>query len=186
MAPKMAMKRLKRELSNLQSRPAPDVIATPDEANILEWSFVIRGPSETPYEGGVYLGRIVFPPEYPMRPPSIYMLTPSGRFQTSTKICMSMTDFHPESWNPMWSITTIIQGLQSFMANDELTTGGLSASESDRKKLAKLSMAFNQKMYPNIFEGDIQAALEAANRACCEVEKVSAQRHNNFVLKTHS
>jgi len=184
MAPTMATKRLRRELYNLRTRPAPDVIATPDEANILEWSFVFRGPLETPYEGGIYLGRIVFPPEYPMRPPSIYMLTPSGRFQTSTKICMSMTDFHPESWNPMWSVATIIQGLQSFMANDELTTGGLSASESDRKKFAKLSMAFNQMMYPNIFEGGIQASLEATNRACRKVEKENAQRHSSFVYKT--
>jgi len=28
---------------------------------------------------------------------------------------MSMSDYHPESWNPSWSIATIIIGLQSFM-----------------------------------------------------------------------
>ena len=32
---------------------------------------------------------------------SICMLTPSGRFVPNTNLCLSMTDFHPESWNPM-------------------------------------------------------------------------------------
>ncbi|KAK0597948.1 hypothetical protein LWI29_030116 [Acer saccharum] len=28
-----------------------------------------------------------------------------------------MSDFHPESWNPMWSISSILTGLLSFMPN---------------------------------------------------------------------
>mmetsp|Transcript_26236 Transcript_26236/g.72032 ORF Transcript_26236/g.72032 Transcript_26236/m.72032 type:complete len:280 (-) Transcript_26236:655-1494(-) len=175
MAPAMATKRLRKELIKLQTEPPPGIIAEPDESNILKWHYVIRGPTETPYEGGVYLGKIVFPSEYPMKAPSIYMLTPSGRFQISTKICMSMSDFHPESWNPMWSVATIIQGIQSFMASEELTTGGLKASEVDRKKFAKLSMAYNNKNYPNLFHGDIQAALEAADQACQKCEKENAK-----------
>jgi ubiquitin-protein ligase len=50
----------------------------------------------TEYEGGVYHGKIVFPPEYPFKPPSISLFTPNGRFATNTKLCLSMTDFHPE------------------------------------------------------------------------------------------
>jgi len=110
-----------------------------------------------------------------MKAPSIHVLTPSGRFQINTKICMSMSDFHPECWNPLWSVATIIQGVQSFMVSDELTTGGLKASESDRKKFAKLSIAYNQKNYPKLFEGNIQAALEAADQACQKSEKENAK-----------
>ena len=160
----MATKRLRKDLIKLRTEPPPGVIAEPDESNILKWYYAIKGPTETPYQGGVYLGKLVFPSEYPMKAPSVYMLTPSGRFQTSTKICMSMSDFHPESWNPLWSVATIIQGIQSFMASDELTTGGLKASEADRKKLAELSVTYNQRTYPDLFEGDIGAALEAADR----------------------
>ena len=39
-----------------------------------------------------------FPPQYPFKPPSISLFTPNGRFQTNAKLCLSMTDFHPESW----------------------------------------------------------------------------------------
>ena len=175
MAPAMATKRLRKELIKLQSDPTPGIIAEPDERNILKLYYAIRGPTETVYDGGIYVGKLIFPPEYPMKAPSIYLLTPSGRFQINTKICMSMSDFHPESWNPLWSCATIIQGVQSFMASDELTTGGLRASDSDRKRFAKYSMAYNKKTYPKLFDGDIEAALEAAeqSRQNSEEEKVN-------------
>mgnify|MGYP005863534667 CR=1 FL=1 len=86
----VANKRLRKELAALQVDPPPSVIAEPDEANILLWYYVIRGPVGTPYEGGDYVGKLKFPPTYPMAPPSVMMLTPSGRFQTNTRLCMSM------------------------------------------------------------------------------------------------
>lgn len=59
------------------------------------------GAKGSPYEGGYYHGKLKFPPEYPLKPPSILMLTPSGRFKPNTRLCLSMSDFHPETWNPM-------------------------------------------------------------------------------------
>jgi ubiquitin-conjugating enzyme E2 J2 len=59
------------------------------------------GAKGSPYEGGFYHGKLKFPPEYPLKPPSILMLTPSGRFKPNTRLCLSMSDFHPETWNPM-------------------------------------------------------------------------------------
>lgn len=150
------------------------MIAEPDESNILKWHYAIRGPSETPYDGGIYIGKLVFPSEYPMKPPGVMMLTPSGRFKVNTRICMSMSDFHPESWNPMWSVAKIIQGVQSFMASDELTTGGLKASASERKKLAALSMEYNQKMFPKLFDGDLDNAFAEADEASAAAEKKAA------------
>ena len=171
----MATRRLREELIKLKTQPPPGIIAEPDESNILKWFYVIRGPADTPYEGGLYIGKLIFPSEYPMKAPSIHMLTPSGRFQINTQICMSMSNFHPESWNPLWSVATIIQGIQSFMESDELTTGGLKASEADRKKLAKLSMSYNQKNYPKLFDGDIESALETSNLACQKAEEENAK-----------
>lgn len=47
--------------------------------NLFEWHFSVRGPPDTEFDGGVYHGRIVLPPEYPMKPPSIILLTVRGR-----------------------------------------------------------------------------------------------------------
>ena len=43
--------------------------------NLFEWHFTIRGPADSDFENGVYHGRIILPPEYPMKPPSIILLT---------------------------------------------------------------------------------------------------------------
>jgi len=35
--------------------------------------------------GGYYHGKLVFPKEFPFKPPSIYMITPNGRFKVDSK-----------------------------------------------------------------------------------------------------
>lgn len=71
MAPAMATGRLRKELVNIKTAPPPGIMAEPDEANILKWFYAVRGPSDTPYEEGIYIGKLIFPPQYPMKPPSI-------------------------------------------------------------------------------------------------------------------
>ena len=41
------------------------------------------GPPGSLYTGGYYHGKLVFPKEYPFKAPSIYMLTPNGRFKVT-------------------------------------------------------------------------------------------------------
>ena len=54
--------------------------AYPLEDNLFEWHFTIQGPPSTDFEGGIYHGRILLPPEYPMKPPNIILLTVSSTF----------------------------------------------------------------------------------------------------------
>ena len=120
-------------------------IAIPDSKNIFEWHFLIFGLKDCDYEGGFYHGRLMFPAEYPMKPPSIIMFTPSGRFAVNQKICTSFSDFHPETWNPMWGVETIVIGLISFMLSDERSTGTIESSKYERRLLAKASLSTNLK-----------------------------------------
>jgi len=129
----------------MQKQPPPFVYAVPDEKNILTWNYIIRGPPDTPYHGGEYHGVLLFPPEYPFRPPGIKMYTPSGRFQPDKRICFSMSDFHPGTWNPAWSVATILTGLLSFMLADEMTTGSMTTSDPEKRILARRSHEWNRK-----------------------------------------
>lgn len=70
MGANIAASRLRKELSRMQKEPVPGIIAEPkSDANILTWFYAIRGPTQSPYEGGTYVGKLVFPKEYPMKPP---------------------------------------------------------------------------------------------------------------------
>src|SRR5437016_10556634 len=71
------------------------------------------------------------------------MLTPSGRFQTNTRLCLSISDFHPKSFNPAWEVSTILIGLLSFMTSEEMTTGSVSASPAERRYFAARSRWWN-------------------------------------------
>ena len=135
--------RLQKELKLLLKSPEQGILAKPSSStNILDWYFLIDGPKDTPYAHGKYLGKILFPKEYPFKPPGIIMSTPSGRFEPGKKICMSMSDYHPESWNPMWSVSSILKGIQSFMADNEITAGSIKTSEREKRKFAKESIAW--------------------------------------------
>ncbi|KAI1267835.1 ubiquitin-conjugating enzyme [Xylariaceae sp. FL1019] len=143
MASKQASKRLAREYKTISENPPPYISAHPSESNILEWHYIITGPEDTPYHGGQYWGTLVFPPNYPFAPPAIRMHTPSGRFQPSTRLCLSISDFHPKSFNPAWEVSTILIGLLSFMTSEEMTTGSVSASARDRKLFAERTRWWN-------------------------------------------
>lgn len=98
MATDICTRRLTKELRALAKDPIknPKITVAPNEANILEMHYVIEGSESTPYAGGIYHGKLIFPKDYPLKPPSVMMLTPNGRFQPNRRLCLSMSDFHPE------------------------------------------------------------------------------------------
>lgn len=49
--------------------------AYPLDENLFEWHFTVRGPPLSDFSTGVYHGRILLPPDYPMKPPNIILLT---------------------------------------------------------------------------------------------------------------
>eukprot|EP00511_Aplanochytrium_stocchinoi_P000307 CAMPEP_0204823532 /NCGR_PEP_ID=MMETSP1346-20131115/1611_1 /ASSEMBLY_ACC=CAM_ASM_000771 /TAXON_ID=215587 /ORGANISM="Aplanochytrium stocchinoi, Strain GSBS06" /LENGTH=263 /DNA_ID=CAMNT_0051950213 /DNA_START=89 /DNA_END=880 /DNA_ORIENTATION=- len=140
---KVCHKRLQKEYLSLKKQPVENIEALPNDRNILEWHYVVRGPKGSVYEGGVYHGKLIFTEEYPYKPPSIIMITRSGRFKTNTRLCLSMSDFHPETWNPLWSVGSILSGLLSFMLDTTPTLGSIETSDKIKKELALRSMEEN-------------------------------------------
>lgn len=145
MAKMAAVTRLKKDYQKLVKDPVPYAVAAPLPSNILEWHYVVEGAPDTPYNGGYYHGKLIFPADFPFRPPSIYMITPSGRFQVDTRLCLSISDFHPDTWNPSWTVSTILMGLVSFMNETSPTLGSLTTSEAEKRSLARRSIEFNLK-----------------------------------------
>jgi ubiquitin-conjugating enzyme E2 J1 len=133
-----------KEAAELSQNPSPDYVAYPLEDNIFEWHFTLRGPpAPSPFANGLYHGKITLPSAYPLRPPSFRFLTPSGRFECNREICLSISGFHEESWQPAWGIRTALLALRGHMDVEARgQVGGLDADVETRKQLAARSGAF--------------------------------------------
>ena len=124
MASIIQKKRLANEVKLLSREPLHYCSAYPDESNHLIWYFLLKGQKGTNYHtgqeggGGEYIGKIVHSPKYPAEPPDYYMLTPSGRYNVGSKICLTNSSYHKGDWSSTWNIQSILIAFYSIWLDD--------------------------------------------------------------------
>ncbi|KAI9094608.1 UBC-like protein [Phlyctochytrium arcticum] len=188
MATKGAHKRLTKEYLTIAKNPPDYIVAKPLDSNILEWHYVLRGPPDSPFEGGEYHGKVIFPSDYPFKPPAIKMLTPNGRFQTDYRLCLSMSDYHPGTWNPAWSVATILTGLLSFMLEEAPTTGSIKTSVDEKRAYAKKSHQWNlaspkfRDVFPEFCTPELLPLSNAPIKSSASVPKVATPKAPSSTL----
>ncbi|KNB43250.1 ubiquitin-conjugating enzyme E2 [Blastocystis sp. subtype 4] len=141
--PRMA-KRLAR-VENAYNCVDPYVWYRPVDKENQSWHFTVRGPKGSPFEGGVYHGRIVLPNNYPIGAPDFYFLTENGRYTINQKICLSISGFHLNTWQPATTIEAMVRMIQVFLEDYSENRFGVSyieTSVSERRYLAKKSRSY--------------------------------------------
>jgi ubiquitin-conjugating enzyme E2 J2 len=150
----MLLNRIKGELKILAKNKSTLFQVIVDESDIKIFYFLLR-PLDEPYKGGLYIGKIELPENYPHKAPDYYMLTPSGRFDINKKICLSISGFHNDTWSPTWNILKIVEAFLSILYSDKKDEQGLNhlqESDENRKKYASESIKYNIKNHPSIFK----------------------------------
>nr|XP_055042376.1 ubiquitin-conjugating enzyme E2 J1 [Misgurnus anguillicaudatus] len=181
-----AVKRLMKEAAELRD-PTEHYHAQPLEDNLFEWHFSVRGPPDSDFDGGVYHGRIVLPPEYPMKPPSIILLTPNGRFEVGKKICLSISGHHPETWQPSWSIRTALIAIIGFMpTKGEGAIGSLDYTPEERKALAKKSQDFCCEACGSSMRSALQALSPNSDRRPADAQAQRLAQQISFKAESSS
>ncbi|XP_040563608.1 ubiquitin-conjugating enzyme E2 J2 [Lepeophtheirus salmonis] len=187
-----ATARLRQDYIRLKKDPLPYIVAEPLPSNLLEWHYVVTGPENSPYQGGLYHGKLVFPIEFPFKPPSIYMITPNGRFITQQRLCLSISDFHPDMWNPSWTLGSILNGLLSFMLESSPTTGSIETPVATKRNYAYNSLEFNLsnktfvKLFPDLVDhskNELKKRMDSASSNPNPLEsciKTSSQSQESF------
>jgi ubiquitin-conjugating enzyme E2 J2 len=144
-------KRLKGEIKNLEKEREAYYQVVQDDVNKFMFYFLLRGSPDSPYKDGYYIGKIILPQDYPANPGDFYMLTPSGRFSVNSKICLTNSGYHKESWTPMWNIKNMVIGFVSVFLTDN--TSGIShiqEASNERIKKARDSMTYNMANHYDI------------------------------------
>ncbi|KAK0352374.1 hypothetical protein LTR94_021044 [Friedmanniomyces endolithicus] len=172
------IKRILKEASELANQPSSDYYAAPLETDLFEWHFTFRGPpAPSPFENGLYHGRIVLPPAYPLKPPSFRFLTPSGRFEVNREICLSISGHHEETWQPAWGIRTALVAIRSFMdtsAGGQL--GGMEASEEDEAVREQGGERKSPETVPEELRLAYRENLAGSNGSAKEPERSGGQK----------
>ena len=121
-----AIKRLQKEYRELTSKPYDEFSVALKEDNIYNWDVIIFGPSDTPYEGGMFKTEMEFPQEYPNKPPQLKFISDiyHPNIHTDGKVCISILhegidEFGYESvnerLNPSHGVNTVLMSILSML-----------------------------------------------------------------------
>jgi len=118
--------RIKRDMMTIFQEPPPGMFIAPDEQDMTQIHALVTGPFDTPYEGGFFYFLIRCPPNYPINPPRVRLMTTGGgtvRFNPNLyangKVCLSLLGtWSGPAWSPALSLSSLLISIQSLM-NDK-------------------------------------------------------------------
>ncbi|XP_043911329.1 ubiquitin-conjugating enzyme E2 Z [Protopterus annectens] len=118
--------RIKRDIMSIYKEPPPGMFVVPDAQDMTKIHALIIGPFDTPYEGGFFLFLFRCPPDYPIHPPRVKLMTTGNNtvrfnpnFYRSGKVCLSILGtWTGPAWSPAQSISSVLISIQSLMTEN--------------------------------------------------------------------
>ncbi|QIW98296.1 hypothetical protein AMS68_003814 [Peltaster fructicola] len=106
--------------------------------NLQEWECAIPGREKTIWEGGLYKLELIFPNEYPTKPPKCKFVPPlfHPNVYPSGTVCLSILN-EDDGWKPAITIKQIMIGIQMLL--DEVNLD--SPAQADAYNLFKKDRA---------------------------------------------
>jgi ubiquitin-conjugating enzyme E2 D/E len=110
------LKRLQKELAEINKNDIPNISAGPINGNLYEWEAVILGPVGTPYHEGVFTLNISIPSNYPFKPPSVIFKTKiyHPNINSSGSICL---DILKSQWSPALTLMKVLLSICSLLSD---------------------------------------------------------------------
>jgi len=108
-------RRIIKETQRLMAEPVPGITATPDDNNARYFHVGVAGPSESPYEGGLFKLELFLPEEYPMSAPKVRFMTKiyHPNIDKLGRICL---DILKDKWSPALQIRTVLLSIQALLS----------------------------------------------------------------------
>lgn len=112
----MALRRIQKELADLQKDPPSNCSAGPLKEDMFRWEGMIIGPADSPYQGGVFNLEILFPVDYPFKPPKIQFTTKiyHPNINPTGLICL---DILKQQWSPALTISKVLLSITSLLTD---------------------------------------------------------------------
>ena len=148
----MATMRLTKELADLNKNPPTNCSAGCVKEDLFHWRAIINGPTETPYQGGVFSLDIHFPSDYPFKAPKCNFITKiyHPNINSAGSICV---DILRESWSPALTISKVLLSISSLL-NDPNPDDPLDTTIADQYKNNRVEFENTARSWTAIYAGD--------------------------------
>ena len=112
----MSQKRIQKELQDLRKDSPLNCSAGPIGDDIFRWEGIIVGPDDTPYAGGIFDMKILFPVDYPFKPPTVTFSTKiyHPNINHAGGICL---DILKTQWSPALTISKVLLSVCSMLSD---------------------------------------------------------------------
>lgn len=113
-----------REVKNDDSLAGIGIFYEHDLENFMNAHAMIIGPSDTPYEDGMFFFHFLFPDDYPFSPPKVKFLSKSNKnrvrinpnLYTDGKVCLSVLNtWDGEPWSACQTIRSVLLTLVTVL-----------------------------------------------------------------------
>ncbi|XP_037564564.2 ubiquitin-conjugating enzyme E2 Z [Dermacentor silvarum] len=182
--------RVKKDIAEFRARPPYGVFIFPQEDNLTKIHALVVGPSDTPYDGGLFYFFLKCPSTYPVEPPKVrIMTTDAGRVEfnpnlyASGKVCLSIlgTWIGPP-WTPAQTIESVLVSIQSLLNENPYTNEPGAAFFSPISKILGYESNYNSFLQHETMRVAVCDTVEACLNATSPCPPVLREQ----VLKTFS
>ncbi|KAL3079353.1 hypothetical protein niasHT_037683 [Heterodera trifolii] len=108
-----------QELAELKQEPITRCTAAPmyDGKDMFHWKATIKGPPESPYEGGTFNMDIVFRRDYPFTPPIVKFEMPVYHPNVSKQGAICLDVLKTMQWAPSLTISKVLLSISSLLCD---------------------------------------------------------------------
>lgn len=112
----MALRRITKELQDVKKDPPCGCSCGPVGDDMYRWDGILIGPADSPFAGGIFKLSILFPTDYPFKPPKVNFITKiyHPNINSSGVICL---DILKDQWSPALTISKVLLSILSLLTD---------------------------------------------------------------------
>eukprot|EP01024_Parvocaulis_polyphysoides_P005770 TRINITY_DN11446_c0_g1_i2.p2 TRINITY_DN11446_c0_g1~~TRINITY_DN11446_c0_g1_i2.p2 ORF type:complete len:178 (+),score=22.34 TRINITY_DN11446_c0_g1_i2:468-1001(+) len=106
-----------QDLRRMQNNPPPGTSCSLVNDNLMEWSVVVFGPAQSPFQNRSFRLQLIFSNSYPIQPPVVRFSSEifhPNVYRDGT-ICMDI--LQGTNWSPVCDVAAILTTIQALMSD---------------------------------------------------------------------
>ena len=180
----MAVRRLQQDFRALLNNKVEGIDASPSADNLFVWNAIICGPEDTVYESGAFPLQILFPDDYPLRPPQVRFMTKVFHPNVWWDNGLVCVDILKDGWVPSYDVLAILHSIRLLLIDpNPLSPANLEAALLYRENRVEYNRRVTQ-MIQDTFDSDADDDDDEQidNQAETKVENLPTNQDNEDFL----